>query len=116
MSPSLSYLEKRFFTNHVLRSWIGISCSYTRVTSFQQIQVASFQEPVVATPAVQLLTPPLKPLSIVVERLKGMNTKILLRANMMGELALGIETDLVFLNNVWTDLLPPGNRRKELIF
>ncbi len=41
------------------------------------------------------------------ERLKGLDSKVLLRANMMGELSLGVETDLVFLNNVWTDLLPP---------
>ena len=26
---------------------------------------------------------------------------------MIGELSLGIETDLVFMNNVWTGLLPP---------
>ncbi len=43
------------------------------------------------------------------ERLKGLDSKVLLRANMMGELSLGIETDLVFLNNVWTDLLPPSS-------
>ena len=52
--------------------------------------------------------PPLKLLASIVERLKGLDSKILLRANMMGELSLGIETDLVFLNNVWTDLLPPS--------
>jgi hypothetical protein len=43
------------------------------------------------------------------ERLKGLDSKVLLRANMMGELSLGVETDLVFLNNVWTDLLPPSS-------
>ena len=52
--------------------------------------------------------PPLKLLASIVERRKGLDSKILLRANMMGELSLGIETDLVFLNNVWTDLLPPS--------
>lgn len=52
--------------------------------------------------------PPLKLLASIVERLKGLDSKILFRANMMGELSLGIETDLVFLNNVWTDLLPPS--------
>jgi hypothetical protein len=42
--------------------------------------------------------------------MKSLDSKILLRANMMGELSLGIETDLVFLNNVWTDLLSPAGR------
>jgi hypothetical protein len=72
--------------------------------------VAAFHEPAVSTPSVQLNAPPLKSLASTVERMKSLDSKILLRANMMGELSLGIETDLVFLNNVWTDLLSPAGR------
>mmetsp|Transcript_78425 Transcript_78425/g.210954 ORF Transcript_78425/g.210954 Transcript_78425/m.210954 type:complete len:208 (+) Transcript_78425:83-706(+) len=75
--------------------------------------VENFHEPSVQTPAVQLSAPPLKSVFSIVERLKSLDCKILLRANMMGELSLGVETDLVFLNNVWTDLSPPDALRVQ---
>ena len=55
-------------------------------------QVADFHEPEVSTPPVRLCAPPLKSLASMMERLKGLDSKILLRANMMGELSIGIET------------------------
>ncbi len=42
------------------------------------------------------------------ERLKGLHDRICIRANMAGELDVGVETEFVFMNSFWKDLEAPA--------
>jgi hypothetical protein len=44
----------------------------------------------------------------VIDRLKGLHDRVCLRANMAGELEVGVETEFVFMNNFWKDLEAPA--------
>mmetsp|Transcript_14545 Transcript_14545/g.34474 ORF Transcript_14545/g.34474 Transcript_14545/m.34474 type:complete len:281 (+) Transcript_14545:138-980(+) len=66
------------------------------------------EEPDIGEPSVRLIAPPLKSLSNVADRLKGLHDRICLRANMAGELEVGVETEFVFMNNFWKDLDAPA--------
>jgi len=77
-----------------------------KVLSAQQVD--SVQEPAAAdSPTVRLMSPPIKSLCTVVERLKCLDQRILLRGNMNGELEIGVTTDMVFMSNFWKDLPSP---------
>mmetsp|Transcript_61781 Transcript_61781/g.148671 ORF Transcript_61781/g.148671 Transcript_61781/m.148671 type:complete len:289 (-) Transcript_61781:256-1122(-) len=76
-----------------------------RVLSAQQVD--SVQEPVADSPTVRLMSPPIKSLSTVVERLKCLHDRILLKGNMNGELEIGVATDMAFMTTFWKDLPSP---------
>eukprot|EP00287_Rhodomonas_sp_CCMP768_P022232 CAMPEP_0202826506 /NCGR_PEP_ID=MMETSP1389-20130828/13657_1 /ASSEMBLY_ACC=CAM_ASM_000865 /TAXON_ID=302021 /ORGANISM="Rhodomonas sp., Strain CCMP768" /LENGTH=415 /DNA_ID=CAMNT_0049499807 /DNA_START=21 /DNA_END=1265 /DNA_ORIENTATION=+ len=65
-------------------------------------------EPDIGEPSVRLIAPPLKSLSNVIDRLKGLHDRVCIRANMAGELEVGVETEFVFMNNFWKDLEAPA--------
>jgi|SaaInl85LU_5_DNA_1037374.scaffolds.fasta_scaffold135255_1 HUS1 checkpoint protein len=58
-------------------------------------------------PTVRLISPPMKTMSTVVERLKCLADRILLKANMNGELEVGVTSDMAFMTNYWKDLAAP---------
>jgi len=58
-------------------------------------------------PTVRLISPPMKTMSTVVERLKCLADRILLKANMNGELEVGVTSDMAFMTNYWKDLASP---------
>lgn len=76
-----------------------------RVLSGQQVD--AIQEPQTENPIVRLISPPVKILSTVVERLKCLADRILLKANMNGEFEMGVTTDMAFMTNYWKDLAAP---------
>jgi hypothetical protein len=53
------------------------------------------------------LTPSLLQLRAVVDRMRSLANVLLLRANMCGELQLGVETDLVKVTTYYGDLAHP---------
>mmetsp|Transcript_20266 Transcript_20266/g.31677 ORF Transcript_20266/g.31677 Transcript_20266/m.31677 type:complete len:281 (-) Transcript_20266:42-884(-) len=67
---------------------------------------ARLQEPNIGEPDVHLVIPRdnFRTLSVVADRLKGLNDKIVIRASMIGDLEMGIETEFVFLTQTWKNL------------
>lgn len=85
------------------------------MTSLQEMPVrlldtdehASTVEPDIGDPKVKLVVPDLRTLSNVTDRLKNLDTRIEMKANMAGELQLGTATEFGFMTNYWKDLQSP---------
>jgi len=86
------------------------------MTSIQDVPVRllsvdehnSTNEPDIGDPTVKLVVPDLRPLSNVTDRLKHLDSKINLKANMAGELEFGAATDFAFMTNYWKELQSPA--------
>mmetsp|Transcript_53209 Transcript_53209/g.108570 ORF Transcript_53209/g.108570 Transcript_53209/m.108570 type:complete len:281 (+) Transcript_53209:91-933(+) len=78
------------------------------ITIISAEEQQNLMEPDIGEPSVRLISPPLKSLSNVIDRLKGLHDRVCIRANMAGELEVGVETEFVFMNNFWKDLEAPA--------
>uniref|UniRef100_A0A0C3TN44 Checkpoint protein n=1 Tax=Guillardia theta (strain CCMP2712) TaxID=905079 RepID=A0A0C3TN44_GUITC len=72
------------------------------------------QEPDVGKPVVQLLSPSLRSLLNVVERLKSVDGTICISGNMAGELEMEARTEFAFMSTTWKDL-GCAQQGKELV-
>ncbi|KZP00489.1 cell cycle checkpoint [Calocera viscosa TUFC12733] len=87
----------------------GLTVSHSvRVQMIRPVEMEKVKEPLCPDPDVHIVTPPLKEMRVVLDRLKAYSSKIRFSANNSGELTLSAETDDgEELKTTWTDLVHP---------
>eukprot|EP00698_Gefionella_okellyi_P010312 TRINITY_DN2668_c0_g1_i2.p2 TRINITY_DN2668_c0_g1~~TRINITY_DN2668_c0_g1_i2.p2 ORF type:complete len:268 (-),score=44.80 TRINITY_DN2668_c0_g1_i2:966-1769(-) len=83
------------------------------ITVLSGSQVQNFREPQTDMPDVQIFLPPLKQLYMIVERLAHLGDRMLVVANMAGELTLKVQTDMVSVATFYKNLKTPVNTTQE---
>jgi len=77
------------------------------------VQLQSYVEPVLPDPEVYIMMPPLKNLKNVIERMKNIESFLILQANMAGELTLKVQTDNISVATFYRKLEHPNIEGKN---
>ncbi|KZT51986.1 cell cycle checkpoint [Calocera cornea HHB12733] len=87
----------------------GLSVAHhVKVTIVRPAEMEKVREPLCPDPDVHIVTPPLKEMRVVLDRLKVYSSRIRFSANHSGELTLSAETeDGDVLKTTWTNLVHP---------
>jgi len=80
---------------------------HVTVRVLNQSYISTLREPQCPEPDVHIVLPPLSGLKAISERFKTLADRILIKANMNGEMKLRAESDSVKIETAWKDLINP---------